>query len=62
MRSAARLTYAQAHAALFLEAPEARAQLGTLVDSLSPLLDVAEPVLATDADWSRSEKPSAATG
>ena len=46
MRSAARLTYAQAHAALFLETPEARAQLGTLVDSLSPLLDVYKALLA----------------
>ena len=46
MRSAARLTYAQAHAALFLEAPEARAQLGALVDSLSPLLDVYKALLA----------------
>jgi ribonuclease R len=46
MRSAARLTYAQAHAALFLEVPAVRAQLGALVDSLSPLLDVYRALLA----------------
>jgi ribonuclease R len=41
MRSAARLTYGQAHEALFLGAPAARARLGAeLVDRLLPLLDV----------------------
>jgi ribonuclease R len=41
MRSAARLTYGQAHEALFLGAPAARARLGDeLVERLLPLLDV----------------------
>ncbi len=41
MRSAARLTYGQAHEALFLATPAARARLGDeLVDRLLPLLDV----------------------
>ena len=41
MRSAARLTYTQAHAALFAQAPAARAQLGEgLVEALMPLLEV----------------------
>ena len=41
MRSAARLTYGQAHETLFLGAPAARARLGDeLVDRLLPLLEV----------------------
>ena len=40
MRSAARLTYNQAYAALFEGRPEARAQIGPLVERLMPLVDV----------------------
>ncbi len=40
MRSAARLTYTQAFAALFEGLPEARAELGPLTDKLLPLLEV----------------------
>ena len=41
MRSAVRLTYGQAHEALFLGAPSARARLGDeLIERLLPLLDV----------------------
>jgi ribonuclease R len=40
MRSAARLTYTQAHAALFEGAPAARERLGPLIDALMPLVDV----------------------
>ncbi|HEU4592488.1 MAG TPA: ribonuclease R [Steroidobacteraceae bacterium] len=40
MRSAARLTYTKTFAALFAGLPEARAELGPLVDKLLPLLDV----------------------
>jgi ribonuclease R len=40
MRSAARLTYQQAQAALLDGKPEARAQLGLLVERLLPLVDV----------------------
>jgi ribonuclease R len=40
MRSAARLTYAEAHAALFLGTPQARGRLGELVDKLLPLVEV----------------------
>jgi len=40
MRSAARLTYTQAFAALFENRPEVRAELGPLTDKLLPLLDV----------------------
>ena len=40
MRSHARLTYVQAYEALFEAKPVARAQLGSLVDKLLPLLDV----------------------
>jgi ribonuclease R len=40
MRSAARITYDQAFAALFEGRPEARATLGPLTDKLLPLLDV----------------------
>ena len=40
MRSAARLTYTLAHAALFEGRPEARAQLGPLTDRLLVLVDV----------------------
>ena len=40
MRSAARLTYNQAHDALFLGLPAARAALGPVLESLLPLVDV----------------------
>jgi ribonuclease R len=40
MRSAARLTYNQAHEALFLGLPAARAALAPLLESLLPLVDV----------------------
>jgi ribonuclease R len=40
MRSAARLTYTEAHAALFLATPQARGRLGELVEKLLPLVDV----------------------
>ncbi|MFI4865590.1 MAG: ribonuclease R [Steroidobacterales bacterium] len=40
MRSAARLTYRQAHEALFLGLPAARAALGPVLESLLPLVDV----------------------
>jgi ribonuclease R len=40
MRSHARLTYGQAFAALFEGRPEARSQLGPLLDRLLPLVDV----------------------
>jgi ribonuclease R len=40
MRSAARLTYNQAHDALFLGAPAARTALGPLLESLLPLVEV----------------------
>jgi len=40
MRSAARLTYTKAFAALFEGRPEVRSALGPLVDSLLPLVDV----------------------
>jgi len=40
MRSAARLTYTLAYQGLFSGSPAARAQLGTLVDSLMVLVDV----------------------
>jgi ribonuclease R len=40
MRSAARLTYNQAHEALFLGVPAARSALGAVLDSLLPLVDV----------------------
>jgi ribonuclease R len=40
MRSQARLTYNQAHAALFEGRPEARQQLGPLLEKLLPLVDV----------------------
>ena len=45
MRSAARLTYTQAFAALFEGRPEARAPLGPLADKLLPLLDVYRALL-----------------
>jgi ribonuclease R len=45
MRSARRLTYTQAFAALFEGKPEARAELGGLVDKLLPLLDVYRALL-----------------
>jgi ribonuclease R len=40
MRSAARLTYTEAHAALFLGTPAVRNRLGELVDRLLPLVEV----------------------
>ena len=45
MRSAARLTYNQAFAALFEGRPEARAQIGPLVERLLPLVDVYRALL-----------------
>jgi ribonuclease R len=45
MRSAARLTYDQAFAALIESRPEARAELGPLVDKLLPLVDVYRALL-----------------
>ncbi len=39
MRSHARLTYSQAHRALFLGEPEARARIGPLCEKLLPLVD-----------------------
>ncbi len=45
MRSAARLTYSRAFAALFEGQPEARAELGPLVDKLLPLVDVYQALL-----------------
>jgi ribonuclease R len=45
MRSAYRLTYTKAFAALFEGKPEARAELGPLVDKLLPLLDVYRALL-----------------
>jgi ribonuclease R len=40
MRSAARLTYEEAHDALFLGLPAARARLGAILERLLPLVDV----------------------
>jgi len=40
MRSAARLTYTQAHAALFQGESSARERLGALLDAMMPLVDV----------------------
>ena len=45
MRSAARLTYTQAFAALFEGRPEVRAELGPLTDKLLPLLEVYRALL-----------------
>jgi ribonuclease R len=45
MRSAYRLTYTKAFAALFEEQPETRAELGGLTDKLLPLLDVYRALL-----------------
>src|SRR4030095_13850672 len=45
MRSAQRLTYTKAFAALFEGAPEARAELGPLTDKLLPLVDVYRALL-----------------
>jgi ribonuclease R len=45
MRSAARLTYTQAHAALFLGLPAAREQLAAVLASLLPLVDVYRALL-----------------
>jgi ribonuclease R len=45
MRSAARLTYDKAFAALIEGRPEARAELGPLVDKLLPLVDVYRALL-----------------
>ncbi len=46
MRSAARLTYRQAHEALFLGVPAARASLGTVLESLLPLVDIYHALVA----------------
>jgi ribonuclease R len=46
MRSAARLTYGLAHEALFEGKPAARARLGSLVESLLPLVEVYQALLA----------------
>ncbi|MFT3905363.1 MAG: ribonuclease R [Steroidobacteraceae bacterium] len=46
MRSAARLTYDQAYAALFKGEPAARAPLGALVERLLPLVEVYRALLA----------------
>jgi ribonuclease R len=45
MRSAARLTYTKAHAALIEGRPEARAALGPLAEKLMPLVDVYRALL-----------------
>ncbi|HEV8442394.1 MAG TPA: RNB domain-containing ribonuclease, partial [Steroidobacteraceae bacterium] len=45
MRSAARLTYTRAFAAVFEGRPEVRAELGPLVDKLLPLVDVYRALL-----------------
>jgi ribonuclease R len=45
MRSAARLTYTRAFAALFEGRPEVRAELGSLTDKLLPLVDVYQALL-----------------
>jgi ribonuclease R len=45
MRSAFRLTYTKAFAALFESSPEVRAELGALADKLLPLLDVYRALL-----------------
>jgi ribonuclease R len=45
MRSAQRLTYTKAYAALFEAQPEARGELGPLVDKLLPLVDVYRALL-----------------
>jgi ribonuclease R len=45
MRSAARLTYTKAFAALFEGRPDARAELGPLTDRLMPLVDVYRALL-----------------
>jgi len=49
MRSAARLTYALAHEALFLGAPAARAQVGELLERLLPLVEVYRALSAARA-------------
>jgi ribonuclease R len=49
MRSHARLTYGQAHAALFEGRPEARAQIGPLCEKLLPLVDVYRVLLKARA-------------
>ncbi|HEY5020562.1 MAG TPA: ribonuclease R [Steroidobacteraceae bacterium] len=49
MRSAARLTYRQAHEALFLGAPAARAQVGELLERLLPLVEVYRALSAARA-------------
>ena len=46
MRSAARLTYRQAHEALFLGVPAARAALGGVLESLLPLVDIYHALVA----------------
>jgi ribonuclease R len=49
MRSAARLTYTQAHEALFLASPTAQARLGGLLDALLPLVEVYRALAAARA-------------
>jgi ribonuclease R len=46
MRSAARMTYRQAHDALFLGVPAARAALGPVFESLLPLVDIYHALVA----------------
>lgn len=46
MRSAARLTYRQAHEALFLGVPAVRAALGAVLESLLPLVDIYHALVA----------------
>jgi ribonuclease R len=46
MRSAARLTYRQAHEALFLGVPAARAALASVLQSLLPLVDIYHTLVA----------------
>jgi len=46
MRSAARLTYRQAHEALFLGVPVARTALGPVLESLLPLVDIYHALVA----------------
>jgi ribonuclease R len=46
MRSAARLTYREAHEALFTEEPAARARLGDLLERIKPLVDVYRALLS----------------
>jgi len=49
MRSAARLTYNLAHAALFEGRPESRRKIGSVLDRLLPLVDVYRALVASRA-------------